>query len=393
MSIAADPRETSNLSVYVLGAGFSAAAGLPLGTNLWEEIHRRATLMASNPNDRASKFLDDLNSYIEFKRECEGISLQPREVNFEEFLGFLDIEHFLGLRGKETLSREGNETQIIVKTLIGQILTEKIPTTIPDLYINFASKLTPGDVILTFNYDTLLERACDYVGTPYRLVHERYSTVYPRGVATIDTSREEVIILKLHGSIDWFDRRPYRERLEEAERDGFSSHHLSDPVFNSHKNWRLTPLVEGPRVGDEPLKEVYRLRDLQAFYSDPPWFLSTPLLLTPSTAKIVYAQQFRDLWWGLGFFGIFNFRMLVIGYSLPQHDEYARQVMYRLVKNYQNVSYEPSWTTKRKEPLILVDRRHTDTEVDDYRQRYSFVDWENARTHFDGFDANFMETL
>jgi hypothetical protein len=124
MSIAGDPTEIPNLSIYVLGAGFSAAAGLPLGTNLWEEIRRRATLMASNPNDRASQFLDDLNSYIQFKRECEGISLQPREVNFEEFLGYLDIEHFLGLRGKETFSSDGNETQIIVKTLIGQILTE-----------------------------------------------------------------------------------------------------------------------------------------------------------------------------------------------------------------------------------------------------------------------------
>jgi hypothetical protein len=268
-----------------------------------------------------------------------------------------------------------------------------MPITIPDLYINFARKLTPDDVILTFNYDTLLERACDYVGTPYRLVQERYRTVHPRGGPVIDTNRKEVIILKLHGSIDWFDRKPYRERLQGAERDGVSSHHVRDPIFDSHQNWRLAPLVEGPRVDAEPLKEVYRLRDLQAFYSDPPLFVSTPLLLTPSTAKVVYAQQFRDLWWGLGFTGILNFRMLIIGYSLSQHDEYARQVIYRLVKNYQNLSYEPSWTKKRKEPLILVDRRHTDTEIDDYRRRYSFVDWGNARAHFDGFDANFIETL
>jgi hypothetical protein len=393
MSNAADLAEVPNLSVYVLGAGFSSPAGLPLGDDLWKEIYRRATLMAGDPDDRASQFLDDLDSYIEFKKECEGVSLQPDEVMFEDFLGFLDVEHFLGLRGKETWSKEGNETQVIVKTLIGQILAEYMPPKVPELYLKFARKLMPSDIVLTFNYDPLLEYACETVGTPYRLVQERYSYVYKQGVASVDTSRKEVIILKLHGSIDWFDRRSYRKRLEEAERDGFSSHHLTDPIFNTRKNWCLAPLVDGPRQDDEPLREVYRLCDLKAFYANPPWFLSTPLLLTPSTAKLVYTQQFSDLWWGLGFVGIHNFRMVIVGYSLPAHDEYARQAMYRLVKNYQEIPYEPSWTTKRKEPLVLVDRRRTDTEINDYRRRYSFVNWENARTHFDGLDSNFIDRL
>jgi SIR2-like domain len=331
MSNAADTAANPNLSLYVLGAGFSAAAGLPLGNNLWKEIYRRATHMASNPNDRASQFLDDLSSYV--------------------------------------------------------------PAKIPELYLKFARKLMPSDIVLTFNYDPLLEYACDAVGTPYRLVQERYSQVYPRGGAVVDTSRKEVIILKLHGSIDWFDRRSYRKRLGEAECDGFSPHHLTDPIFNSRQNWRLAPLVEGLRRDDEPLREVYRLRDLKAFYSNPPWFLSSPLLLTPSTTKLVYADQFSDLWWGLGVVGIHNFRMVIVGYSLPEHDEYARQAMYRLVKNYQDIPYEPSWTTKRKEPLVLVDRRRTDTEINDYRRRYSFVNWENARPHLDGFDAKFVEGL
>jgi hypothetical protein len=393
MASAVGPAEIPNLSLYVLGAGFSAPAGLPLGNTLWAEIYRRATLMAGDPNERSSQFLDDLNSYIEFKKECEGILLTPKEVMFEEFLGYLDIEHFLGLRGGETWSREGNETQVIVKTLIGQILTESMPGEIPDFYLQFARKLMPNDIVLTFNYDPLLEYACEAVGTQYRLVQERYNQVYPQGAATIDTSRKEVIILKLHGSIDWFDRKSYKERLEEAERQGFSSHHLTDPIFNSSRNWRVAPLVDGIRRDDEPLREVYRLRDLKAFYSNPPWFLSTPLLLTPSTTKLVYAQQFSDLWWGLGFIGIHNFRMVIIGYSLPQHDDYARQVMYRLVKNYQDIPYEPSWTTKRKEPLVLVDRRDTDIEINDYRCRYSFVNWKNTRTHFEGFDADFIEGL
>lgn len=82
---------------------------------------------------RASLFREDLDAYIEFKKRCQGVLLSKDEVNFEEFLGFLDVEHYLGLRGKDTWSDDGNESQVLVKTLIGQILTEKMPNakTIP----------------------------------------------------------------------------------------------------------------------------------------------------------------------------------------------------------------------------------------------------------------------
>src|ERR1051326_9458579 len=101
--------DTPNLSVYVLGAGFSAPAGLPLGTALWREIYGRAMIMAADRSQRASKFRDDLQAFIEFKQQCHGIRLQPEEVIFEEFLGFLDIEHFLGLRGSEKWGGGGEE--------------------------------------------------------------------------------------------------------------------------------------------------------------------------------------------------------------------------------------------------------------------------------------------
>lgn len=135
--------DTRNLSVYVLGAGFSAPAGFPLGTALWREIYGRAMIMAADRSQRASKFRDDLQAFIEFKQQCHGTRLQPEEVSFEEFLGFLDIEHFLGLRGSETWSEAGNESQVIVKTLIGQVLSEYLPRQVPALYLEFARKLKP----------------------------------------------------------------------------------------------------------------------------------------------------------------------------------------------------------------------------------------------------------
>jgi hypothetical protein len=51
---------------------------------------------------RAAEFLRDLETYLDFRRECDSVTLAPEEVDFEEFLVFLDVEYHLGLRGHDT---------------------------------------------------------------------------------------------------------------------------------------------------------------------------------------------------------------------------------------------------------------------------------------------------
>jgi hypothetical protein len=244
-----------------LGAGFSAAAGLPLADKLWKEVCRRALPMRG----RAEKFREDLDDYIKFKERTEGVRLQRKDVDFEEFLGFLDVEHYLGLRGSDTWSEDGNESQVIVKTLIGQILAECMPSpdAIPSLYLKFAEKLQPWDRVITFNYDILLERACEHVGKPYRLAPMRYTSVSESIGAIDDSCLDEVAILKMHGSIDWFDRKHFRTLQESAQRDGFANYIPEDPIFNSRRNLRTVPLVAGARFDDDPLREVHRVVDIE----------------------------------------------------------------------------------------------------------------------------------
>jgi len=80
-------------------------------------------------------------------------------------------------------------------------LAERTPAegAVPDLYVQFARKLRPDDYVLTFNYDTLLERALEQAGVPYRLFPDRYEEV-SEYTAPIDNSRSEVVVLKMHGS-------------------------------------------------------------------------------------------------------------------------------------------------------------------------------------------------
>ena len=140
-------------AIYILGAGFSQPAGLPLGTELWREVNHRAASLTG----RMAQFRQDLEEFIKFKAECDGVQLDPNQVNYEEFLGYLDIEYHLTLRGSHTWSEDGNEAQVVAKTLIGQVIAERMPSkkAIPQLYLNFVRKLQPGDKILTFNYDVL----------------------------------------------------------------------------------------------------------------------------------------------------------------------------------------------------------------------------------------------
>jgi len=146
---------SQKFAIYILGAGFSKPAGLPLACELWDEVRRRALLLSG----RAECFRDDLKTYLEYRKQCDGKELTFEQVDLEEFMAFLDIEFYLGLRGKETWSSHGNETQVVVKTLIGKILAERMPANIPEQYLAFARLLKPDDYVLTFNYDVLLERS------------------------------------------------------------------------------------------------------------------------------------------------------------------------------------------------------------------------------------------
>ena len=139
---------------FVLGAGFSKPAGLPLGLELWPEIRARARGLEG----RAGHFESDLKKYVEFRRACDNIDLDVEDVDFEEFMAFLDLEHFLGLRGSDTWSDDGNESQVVVKTLIAQILTERTPAKdqLPQIYYDFATALEPTDYVLTFNSTSFL---------------------------------------------------------------------------------------------------------------------------------------------------------------------------------------------------------------------------------------------
>lgn len=99
-----------------IGAGFSVGAGLPLAADL----HLLVREASWRQYGRDNHFERDLNRFIKFQLRCDNRVIDPDQVDLEEFLGFLDAEHFLGLKGKDTWSSDGNETQLMIRSAIAR---------------------------------------------------------------------------------------------------------------------------------------------------------------------------------------------------------------------------------------------------------------------------------
>jgi hypothetical protein len=76
--------------VIVLGAGFSKPAGLPLCVDLFAEIIREAKRKGLYDNILKK----DIDAFLEYLEKTKGVKITESQINFEEFISYLDIEHF-----------------------------------------------------------------------------------------------------------------------------------------------------------------------------------------------------------------------------------------------------------------------------------------------------------
>ncbi len=88
-----------------------------------------------------------------------------------------------------------------------------------------------------------------------------------------------------------------------------------------------------------------------------------------------------------------NLGVAVIGYSLPDHDEYVQQALYSLIRNFQNVPWDEEYFGQRKVPLVMVDKRHDPASIAEYQRQFGFVNWDETITHYGGFDERCLEDV
>ncbi len=150
--------------LFILGAGFSKPAGLPLAGELLHLVR------------------DEVRNHFRVHGGWEGAlereieewtALYPgQSIDLERVLAFSHRKHYLRLLGSDEYFGHGNRSIVAPRRAIQRILIDTTPSETPSLYRKFAKRLTHNDVVLTFNYDTLLEQALDAIGKPYTFTPE-----------------------------------------------------------------------------------------------------------------------------------------------------------------------------------------------------------------------------
>lgn len=284
-------------TVYVLGAGASRDAGYPLASQMGDEL---LDFMLKSQNDwiRASgEFLVD-----EF-RSSPNIEDLITEIQAEiERLSHSDIPEDRARR-----TRIGNS-----KGWLGAALREWFREVHlhPALsYAKFADQIVQrGDVVITFNYDDSLERELRRAGKWD--VSRGYG--FPLGNTEEAT---EVLVLKLHGSVNW---------LVSLFGGATGGTFITDP---SHS------------LGNHPVIHPADLQFLgyESFsghtYQSGGAF---PCLIFPGRSKeffydTSFGQEFAQFWdhlWGQAATALAVAKRVVIcGYSLPGADKRAHQLL------------------------------------------------------------------
>ena len=378
-----------------LGAGFSRPAGAALASELLDLVLEELVQLGGETHLHHS-----LAAYLSYKEATVGA--KPDPVDIEDFAAYLDYQHAFGLLGSDTWSREGNRDQFLLRWGIGRVLHRLTPSAeqMPKLYLRFAEQLRPRDVVVTFNYDLVLERSLERVGLPYRRFPHRYTSVGAMS-STVDSDRdrEEVQVLKPHGSLDWVDRRPYERKLDSMRAvqgaEGVRFSEEQDQLFGPNGCSETQPIVEGQRPAEDPLASIEIIKgSLNAYYAKTNVaYFHPPVVLAPSEAKQLYGASLRDLWEGLAVFGFGWSGISLVGYSLPPADPYTKQTIYQIIQSYVMGLENPGWRIGPMSPICLVDKRENESEVDQLLARYRFLPAEHTSRHLGGFDLDALKLI
>ena len=361
--------------LFVLGAGFSAPAGLPLAKGLLDAVRDH---VRSSYRSRAG-----WDGPLEDEIEEWGALYPGESVDLERVLAYSHRKHFLRLLGSKEYFAHGSRSIAASRRAIQEVLLRKTPIETPSLYQAFARQLTPSDVVLTFNYDTLLEQALEDVERPYSLTPEWWLDDCPDGGRCVD-------VLKLHGSIDWYDRHYHDDANAWFEEEG---HEVPDrdPLFGPNASVMIESLARGPveAYGASLLPRVFRVPRLRDHFPlrGRHAFDLVPFILPLAYDKLLGHDPILDLWENLHRTLDAYSAIIMIGYSLPMYDSYAYEALGHLMTGYQCGGERTYWG-QRRVPIQLVTLAAPGTNG---LEGIPFLDPRQVRVWSGGFSADALE--
>jgi hypothetical protein len=333
--------------VFILGAGFSSSAGLPLTNDLLQLVHKQASQMqyGDEPWGQAERLINELKYYYpnkDFTHE-KIQSGEFNEIDIEEFLSFISAESSFLYPG-DKLTQHGSYFISFCKKWIGEILVNKqigILNRIPQFYHEFVRNLD-NSMILTFNWDTVIETLFESNNIPYR---------YQLNSKDYDSRNKSIPLIKMHGSIDWFSKSNVRINEE----------HLK---FEN--------------IGDEFTNMVKAKGILKDFYER----MYYPWIVLPNYDKITQLSNYGKTWETPNRYLNDNLEIVIIGYSLRPDDFHSRSFIYpELVHQSRSGNFQIK-------VIDFADCKEKEIEI---RERFEGV--ENCKFWFKGFSQEALNFI
>ena len=295
--------------VFILGAGFSASAGVPLTNELLQEALALFAVECPGIFSRVEDYAK------ESMGQAEG-ALDIQHLNFSELCTFLEFIELREYGGGERWNQNGSREKLALRYYLAKTIVARTPKPgdVPDLYREFAAQLQPHDFIISFNWDGLLEASLQAIGKPY----------------TYDRSDENAItISKMHGSVNW---------------------HLGAPrsLGGELPILRWKELDFGSGMMERSLYQVPDLLDLGCWNKFQPLGEVDPYLVLPGYGKAFDLRANAPLWYKPESIFAFTHDVYIIGLSLAHDDFFVRSFFLA------NLPYIQSYTGTPGRKVVII---------------------------------------
>ena len=270
--------------VFILGAGFSASAGIPLTSDLLRNSMRIFEVECNGIFQRVEGYAKELQWQTDDKPDFSQVSFSDLCTHLE----FVELNEFAG---GERWSNVGSREKLALRFYLAKCIAAVTPKAdaIPNLYIEFAKQLHDRDLVISFNWDCLLELAILRVGKTYNY----------------NFGDQGIQLIKPHGSINW--------RLNEPENLGVPSNTLQ---------WQPIGFAQG--LIEQEIWHTGRLLDGSVWNQYRPLGEVQPFLVLPGYGKAFDVRSNATLWYRPGFAFMASRDIYIIGLGLAEDDHFIR---------------------------------------------------------------------
>jgi hypothetical protein len=283
----------------VIGAGLSAALRLPNTRELLMRVHQLATSQAFWGQTRN---LDPRleTAYKFLYPEQGGTGFRPDAV---DFFSLLKAYSQIG-RGLTGGLKDSGALLTDLKFAIANALVydlREAETALQTSHAELEAILTAGNVVITLNWDMMIERYAFLHDIPLRLLGE--------------PNDDEVLLLKLHGSIDWTLES---DRTKSRDTDNYSA--LRERILRTR---RYTAALKAT-------DEILRTRALEHWNDCWRKIKSRtrePFIVTMSQGKASDLERIQSVW-DTAYYALSAAKEVrIIGYSMPHDDVEVRALL------------------------------------------------------------------